>query len=98
MAVALSKLQVQRDQIAAVLKQLESGAMRRRRLERCSVILGRNWRLQQSLRFLSETIGDNLEAFDPTLLAGRGLQRLADPDLPNAGRTSRDGVVDGGCG
>jgi hypothetical protein len=83
MAVVLGKLQTQRNQLAAALKQLESGAMRRpQTIERTFAELGRELAsLQQSLRFLSETIGDNLKAFDPTLLAGRGLQRLADPDL-----------------
>ena len=83
MAVAMGKLQMQRDAIAAVLKQLETGAMRRpQTLERMFAELGRDLAsLQQSLRFLSETIGDNLKAFDPTLLAGRGLQQLSDPAL-----------------
>ena len=42
MAVALGKLQVQRDQIAAVLKQLESGAMRRPQAEKMFGDLGRS--------------------------------------------------------
>jgi len=83
MAVVLGKLQTQRNQLAAALKQLESGAMRRpQTIERTFAELGRELAsLQKSLEFLSATIGDNLKAFDPTLLAGRGLQRLADPDL-----------------
>jgi hypothetical protein len=83
------RLQTQRNQIGAALAQLETGrnvktggrmrpATIRKMLEDQAAELDEVF---EQLRFISDNIKGNLEAFDPTLIAGRGLAALGDPEL-----------------
>lgn len=83
------RLETQRNQIGAALAQLETGrnvktggrlrpATIRKMLEDQAAELDE---VREQLRFISDNIQGNLEAFDPTLIAGRGLAALGDPEL-----------------
>lgn len=83
------RLRTQRDQLGAVLNQLETGrnvktggrlrpATVRTMLETQAAQLDEVF---EQLKYISGNIRGNLEAFDPTLVAGRGLAALGDPAL-----------------
>ena len=83
------RLQTQRNQIGAVLQQLEAGrnvrtggrqrpATIRTMLETQAAQLDEVF---EHLRYISDNIEGNVRAFDPTFVAGRGLAALGDPEL-----------------
>ena len=85
------RLQMQRNQIGAVLNQWDVGAQAtddavkrfrpstiRTQLEEQALQLDE---LREEVAYVAQNIRGNLEAFDPTLVAGRGLAKLGDPAL-----------------
>ena len=89
------RLSMQRDQLGAIVAQWDVGAQGRSPGSTHLLINGKPGSIRQKLESqaaqmdelfadiqgVADNIKGNLEAFDPTLVAGRGLQALGDPAL-----------------
>ena len=89
------RLGMQRDQLGAIVAQWDVGAQGRSPGSTHLLIKGKPGSIRQKLesqaaqmdelfddiKGVADNIKGNLEAFDPTLVAGRGLQALGDPAL-----------------